>query len=53
MSKCMIEYTVDREIFTLKIICAKNFCGVKFLQFGSIREMMVVIGTSAWSTPSI
>ena len=32
-------YTIDREIFTLKIICAKNFRVDKFLRFGSIIEI--------------
>ena len=27
------SHTVDREIFTLKISCVKNFCVVKFSQF--------------------
>ena len=31
--------TVGREIFTLKIIRMKNFCGVKFSQFRLIREI--------------
>ena len=30
--------TIDREIFTLKIICVKNFRVVKFSRFCSIRE---------------
>ena len=34
--------TVDWEIFTLEIICVKNFCGVKFLRFHSIREILMV-----------
>ena len=25
--------TIDREVFLLKIICVKNYCGVKFLWF--------------------
>ena len=31
--------TVDREIFTLKIIRVKNFLVIKFSQFRSIREI--------------
>ena len=31
--------TVDREIFMLKIILAKNFHGVKFLWFCLIHEL--------------
>ena len=27
------EYTVDWEIFTIKIIRIENFCGVKFSRF--------------------
>ena len=34
--------TVDWEIFMLKIICVKNFHGVKFLQFRSIREFFLL-----------
>ena len=34
--------TVDREIFTLKIIRMKNFRVVKFSQFQSIREILMV-----------
>ena len=33
--------TVDREVFTLKIICMKNFCVIKFLRFRSIREIFL------------
>ena len=32
-------YTVDREIFTLKIIRVKNFRGVKFSRYRLIREI--------------
>ena len=35
--------TVDWEIFMLEIICIKNFCGVKFLWFHSIREIFLTI----------
>jgi len=31
-------FTVDWEIFMLKIIHVKNLCIVKFLQFRSIRK---------------
>ena len=39
---CTVD-PVDREIFTLKIICVKNFCGVKFLRFRSIREIYLTV----------
>ena len=35
--------TVDREIFTLKIICIIIFCGVKFLQFHLIHEIFLKV----------
>ena len=35
--------TIDWEIFTLKIICVKNFCVVKFLRFCSIREFLLMV----------
>ena len=42
---CTCVYsTVDREIFTLKIICVKNFCADKFLLFCSIRKILTVNG---------
>ena len=27
---CVLQYTVDREIFHVKMICVKNFHGVEF-----------------------
>ena len=33
----------DWEIFTLKIICMKNFCGVKFSRFGLICEIFLTV----------
>ena len=39
----IIMSTVDREIFTLKIICVKNFRGVKFSRFHSIREIFLTV----------
>ena len=35
--------TVDREIFTLKIIRVKNFRVVKFSRFRSIREIFLTV----------
>ena len=35
--------TVDREIFTLKIICVKNVHVVKFSRFRSIREIFLTV----------
>ena len=35
--------TVDREIFTLKIILEKNFRVVKFLRFCSIRDNFLTV----------
>ena len=50
-------YTVDQEIFMLKIIRVKNFRVVKFSRFRSIREiflrLMIAIWTSAWRVPGI
>ena len=37
----MVQCTVDREIFTLKIIRAKNFRVIKFSHFPSIREILL------------
>ena len=34
---------VDREIFMLKRICVKNFCGVKFSWFGLICENFLTV----------
>ena len=36
-------HTVDWEIFTLKIICVKNFRVVKFSQFHSIHEIFLTV----------
>jgi len=35
--------TVDREIFTLKIICVKNVHVVKFSRFRLIREIFLTV----------
>ena len=35
--------TVDREIFTLKIICVKNFRAVRFSWFCSTREIFLMV----------
>ena len=37
------KYTVDWEIFTLKIICVTNFCVVKFWLFRSICKNFAVV----------
>ena len=37
------KYTVDREMFTLKIIHVKIFHVVKFSQFHSIREIFLTV----------
>ena len=37
------KYTVDWEIFMLKIICVTNFCVVKFWLFCSICKNFVVV----------
>ena len=39
----LFHSTVDGEIFTLKIIRAKNFCNVKFSRFRSIREIFLTV----------
>ena len=39
----MCEYTVDREIFTLKIIHVKIFRVIKFLRFRSIRDIFLTV----------
>ena len=39
---CLMYTTVDREIFTLKIICVKNFRVVKFSRFRSIHEILTI-----------
>ena len=39
----VIEYTVDREIFTLKIIRVKIFRVDKFSRFHSIREIFLTV----------
>ena len=36
-------YTVDREIFALKIIRVKNFRVIKFSRFRSIREIFLTV----------
>ena len=38
-----LVYTVDREIFTLKIIHMKNFRVIKFSQFCLIREIFLTV----------
>ena len=38
-----VHYTLDREIFTLKIIHIKKFCVEKFSQFHSIREIFLTV----------
>ena len=38
-----IVYTVDREIFTIKIICMKNFRDVKFSRFRLIHESFLTV----------
>ena len=53
-----IPYTVDREIFMLKIICVKNFRGVKFSRFCSIREIFLTVDgydvdESAWRVSGV
>ena len=35
--------TINREIFTVKIICVKNCRVVKFSQFRSIREILLMV----------
>ena len=37
------EIIVDREMFTLKIICLKIFHVVKFSRFHSIREIFLTV----------
>ena len=37
------EATVDWEMFTLKIICVKNFRVVKFSRFHSIHEIFLTV----------
>ena len=44
--------TVDWEIFTLKIIGVKNFCGVKFFGVHLIHKICLTVdgyNMSAWS----
>jgi len=41
VGKQSLPYTVDQEIFTLKIIRMKNFYVVKFSRFCSISEIFV------------
>ena len=36
--------TVDWEIFTLKLICMKNFHVIKFLRFHLIRKIFLTYG---------
>ena len=43
--------TVNWEIFTLKISCVKNFHGVKFLWFCSIRE--IFFNGWRWGVPGV
>ena len=43
MCYCICNSTVDREIFTLKIILMKNFRVVKFLQFHSICGIFLMV----------
>ena len=53
MGTCSMQYgdfgintwicTIDQEIFTLKIICVKNFCVVKFSWFRSIRKKFLTV----------
>ena len=38
-----IEHTVDWEIFVLKIIHVKNFCGGKFLRFHFIHKIILTV----------
>ena len=38
-----MAYTVDREIFALKIIHVKNFHVIKFSRFCSIREIFLMV----------
>ena len=53
-----IPYTVDREIFTLKIIRVKNFRGVKFSWFCLIRKIFLTVDSydvdeSAWRVSGV
>ena len=43
LSSDLIITTVDREIFTLRIIRVKIFCGVKFLWFRLIRKIFLTV----------
>ena len=39
----LFSCTLDQEIFTLKIIHVKNFRVIKFLQFCSIRKIVLTV----------
>ena len=43
VQKLKWQFTVDWEIFALKIICVKNFRVIKFLRFRSIHEIFLTV----------
>ena len=41
--------SIDQEIFTLKLICIQNVCGVKFSRFYLIYEIFLTIAITIWN----